>query len=105
MDFAKYGMEESVYYLLAYVWVVLSLWNDYFRSRCPKCKSTQISLVSREELKRWDKEVQERQEVGSPDKPEYIYVDVIITMVKMRFSFECKSCKHIWYKDNDIPEN
>ena len=104
-DFAESGKWELAYYLLAYAWVCLSLWEKHFRSRCPKCKSTNILLQSKEVVKRWDKASQEEQNIGTTGRPEYQYVDVIVKMVRKRFSSECKVCKHNWTVENDAQEN
>ncbi len=102
-DFTSFTLLESIFYLLSFVWVLLSIWDKYFRTRCPNCNSAPVSLIDKEELKRWEEIKQERQQRGPPDTPEFYNVDVIVTMVTMKFLFKCENCKHTWDKDNDIP--
>lgn len=100
LDFMQFALWEKVFYLGAYIWAGLAVWNTYCRSRCPQCRSTKISLTHKEELKRWKKKVQENRPA---DGDRIDIIDVVITMAKVQFTFKCHLCKHSWFKENDIP--
>ena len=87
---------EQIFFAIVAFTVIGWVWNKFFRRRCPECKSTKYSIISKKELDRYRqaKEVTERTSNGRT-KTRHIQVTYVIN----KYDFICDNCGKPWSEE------
>lgn len=100
--FGVSGSSELYIYLIIFgaclLLIGLSIWHNFYRMKCAKCKTARIELLGIEEIDRWrtNKKVTEQDRDSKGNVLGSREAHVTVTMVQNIYSYQCRICGYKW---------
>ncbi len=84
---------ELLFYYLTIAFLIISIWHQFFRIRCPECRSTKYQTLNTEEIDRWLGTKTVKEDLGEGRYREKV---INTTYVKIKTSYQCLLCNNQW---------